>query len=98
MSPTYWKRKKAKRLERSMKGVAEKERKRLACYAGAPLREWKMVRRVTDEAVYRTRRVIEFWVMDCGDGRTRMEVRENGGQVRGIRTFAGAMRAMGKTM
>jgi len=101
MSPSYWKRRKARRLERSRKGVEARERKRLdsLAVAGAEaVREWKMVRRITDEAVYRTRRVIEFWVLDCGEGKIRMEVWENGERVKGIRTFAGTMRAMGKTV
>jgi hypothetical protein len=51
------------------------DRKRLAALAlGAPEREWKRVRRVTDEMVGRPRRVVELWMMDCGLGRTKTRV------------------------
>ena len=93
MSPTYRKRIRARLLARSLSGVAARERKRLAARAAEPVREWKLTRRITDEAVYRTRRIIEVWALDTGDG-IRTKVTENGGPTP-FRTIASALRALG---
>jgi len=93
MSPTYRKRIRARLLARSLSGVEARERKRIAARAAEPVREWKLTRRITDEAIYRTRRIIEIWSMDTDDG-IRTRVTENGVPTT-YRTAASAMRALG---
>ena len=94
MSPNYWKRLRARRLERSRKGVEARARKHAARHAGEPVRAWKLVRRITDEAPWRCRRVIAIFAMDIGDGRSRIRVMENGAACRAIRSQGGAIRAL----
>ena len=94
MSPTYRKRQQAKRLARSLKGVAARARRHAQRAAGEPVREWKLTRRITDEAVYRTRRIIEVWALDTGD-EIRTRVTENGTATR-FRTLASALRSLGR--
>jgi hypothetical protein len=94
MSPTYWKLRKQKLLERSLKGVAERSRKRAERMAGLPVREWLCFRRITDEAVYRTRRIIELWSCTDESGRIHQEIRENGHPTR-FRSWRSAMRSLG---
>jgi len=93
MSPTYRKNQAAKRLARSLKGVAARARIRAERAFGEPIREWKLTRRITDEAVYRTRRVVEVWALDTGDG-IRTRITENGDPI-SYRTAASALRALG---
>lgn len=93
MSPSYRKRLRQKHLERSRKGVLARERKRMERAAGEPVREWARVRRITDEAAYRTRRIIEVWAMDCGEDGVKTKVTDNGRPTT-FRSQASAVRAL----
>jgi len=98
MSPTYRKRIRARLLARSLSGVEARERKRIAARAAEPVREWEFCRRVTDEAAYRTRRIVEMHAMDHGDGRRpSIRITENGDPTR-FRSWASAMRALGRQL
>jgi len=68
MSPSYRKRLKARRLERSRKGVAARLEKLAAERAGAPIRETRHVE-ITIRDSMRTMTVIRLHRDDGGDGR-----------------------------
>lgn len=95
MSPSYWKRLKERRLERSRKGVAARASLRAERMAGLPMREWKLCRRVTDVAINRMQRIIELWTMADEEGQLHHEIRENG-QRTTFRSWAGAIRSLAK--
>ena len=95
MSPSYWKLRKQKRLERSRKGVAARLRKLAAMRAGLPVRKWELVRRITDEAPRRTRTIVEVWVMELEYGKLKTKVTANGTETK-FRSLAGALKALGK--
>jgi|GEM_PF-3658755 len=59
MSPSYWKRLKQKRLERSRKGVEARRRKREMANTGLPLRQTRVVE-ITIRDSHRTMTVLRL--------------------------------------
>ena len=93
MSPTYYKRRQQKLLERSRKGVEARLRIKAQASARTPIREWVFWRRLTDESIHRTRLVIELWCCQDEYGIIHHEIRENGKPTK-YRSWRSAIRAL----